>query len=142
MEISSDSEDEAMNEGNGNLIDSSNNNPGEKLDPSLESAIWEATQKLVELSNGSSISINVSELNASSSILCSNVISHFADSCLEGYLVDEMVINEENNDRTDESFKIVDSLTLPSVTATETNIDNNNDHDDVGSSKMKLELES
>ena len=41
LEISSHSEDEAMNDGNGNLIDSPNNNPGEKLDPSLESAIWE-----------------------------------------------------------------------------------------------------
>ena len=89
------------------------------------------TQKLVELSNGSSISIDVSELNASSSIPCSNVVSHVADSCLEGYLVGEMVINEENNDRIDELSKIVDSSTLPLVTATEMNIDNNSDHNDV-----------
>ena len=48
-----------MNTGNGNLVDSPDANSVENLDPSLESAIQEATQKLIELGEGSSISITV-----------------------------------------------------------------------------------
>ena len=116
-----------MNKGNGDLVNSPGNDSEEKLNPSLESAIWETTQNLLELADGSSVSVNVTKLDVSSSTSCSNVI---ADSCLESYLIGGM--NKElNEDGADKLTEIVESSTLLPITATETNIDNNNSFDDV-----------
>ena len=98
LEISSDSVDEPMNEGNGNLLDSPEEGgvPQERLDPSLETAIKEATLKLVELSEGNSILIRMSEFNVSSSP-SSNVVPSIGDNLLESYLIGDA---DRRNDST------------------------------------------
>lgn len=96
LEMSSDGEDEPMNKWNGNLIYSpvESCTPQERLDPSLMSAIKEATLKLVELSEGNSISIRMFEFNVSHSP-SSNVPS-VGDNLLESYLVGDSTTCIEN----------------------------------------------
>ena len=80
FEMSSD-EDEAMNKGNGDLMGSSESEDAiqMKMDPSLESAIQEATLKIIELNEGNSISIRMSNDSSSSA---SNVISNVNNNSL------------------------------------------------------------
>ena len=88
-ELSSDNEDETVNEGNGNLVESSEVEDviQKRLDPSVESAIREATSNIFELNEGNSISIGVS---SDSSSLVPNVVSDVHDNSLESYLIGEM----------------------------------------------------
>ena len=89
LEMSLDDEDETVNEGNGDLVDSFEGEDvvQKKLDPSVESAIREATSNIFELNEGNSISIRVS---SDSSSIVSNVVSDVHDNSLESYLIGEM----------------------------------------------------
>ena len=94
-----------MNEGNGYLLDRPEQGgvPQERLDSSLESAIKEATLKLVELSDGNSISIRMSEFNVSSSP-SSNFIPSIDDNSLESYLIGD-------TDRKNDSTRCIENVT-------------------------------
>ena len=82
-EISSDGKDEAMNQGNGNLIDSPD--LVMTLIPHQKQLCKKPSKNLKNLERGSFVLITMSENTASSSTSCSNADLHVDDCSMESF---------------------------------------------------------